>query len=369
MKRPELLRPRLRSLVSLLESTGRVRTSLFDFHLPDELIAQHAVEPRDSSRMLRVDRATGATSHHQFRDIESFLQPGDCLVVNNTRVVPARLYGTRAQTGGRWEGLFLQEDSGRWQVMARTRGKPAEGEIIQLQHGDQQLDFQLEEKAPEGYWWGRPQHTSASTWQLLDQIGSIPIPPYIRGGHADDTDKQRYQTVYADQEGSVAAPTAGLHFTSDLVDRIKHKGLQWTTVTLHVGLGTFKPVECDDTDDHQMHKEWCEVSVDSAQLINDTKAKGGRVIAVGTTSVRTLESMSTVDGILNAGSISTDLFIVPGYQFRMVDALITNFHLPKSTLLMMISAFVDRETILRVYDEAVREKYRFYSYGDAMFIS
>ncbi|MCA8992042.1 MAG: tRNA preQ1(34) S-adenosylmethionine ribosyltransferase-isomerase QueA [Planctomycetaceae bacterium] len=344
---------------------------LYQFDLPEELIAQVPVEPRDESRLLVVDRATGSLQHKQFRDLPEFLSPGDLLVVNETRVVRARLTGIRTNTGGRWEGLFLREESpGVWRIIGSTRGKLLPGETITLQSSAlagsaDTVTLRLLSREEGGEWLAEPQ-SDTPTLDLLEGFGDIPLPPYMQRD-SQTSDIQRYQTTYAKTPGAVAAPTAGLHFTPELFEAIREKGIDIAAVTLHVGLGTFRPVAVDRLSEHQMHAEWCELSEETVRKINETRQRGGRVIAVGTTTVRTLESVAS-QGELRPWSGMTSIFIKPPYDFKVVDQLITNFHLPKSTLLVLVSAFASRDQILSAYQAAIEEKYRFYSYGDAMLI-
>lgn len=342
-----------------------MRVDDFDYELPADLIAQQAVEPRDSSRLLVLDRTTGAIAHRLFADIGEFLRPGDCLVVNDTKVVPARLFGKRARTGGAWEGLFVRVRDGMWEFMTRTRGKPNRGEAIHLSDGKTRL--RLHGKTPEGSWLIEPL-ADRTIWELLETLGKIPLPGYIRDGLESPSDRKRYQAVYANVPGAVAAPTAGLHFTPKLIERLKKQGVDWVNVTLHVGPGTFRPVKVENIDDHQMQSEWCEISETTAAQLRKTRAAGGRVIAVGTTTARTLESAWQARGGHAAFVGDTEIFIRPPHVCHSFDALVTNFHLPRSTLLMLVSAFAGREAILAAYAEAVAQRYRFYSYGDAMLI-
>ena len=339
-----------------------MKTSDFLYDLPEELIAQTPVEPRDSSRLLVVDRATGETTDRHFRDIIEYLKPGDALVVNETRVIPARLYGVRP-TGGACEILLLKQKGPKlWETLVRPGKKLRPGaEVI---FGDGKMKAIIEETTEGG---GRiVRFECEGTFEAaLDELGEMPLPPYI---HEKLQDRDRYQTVYAKNDGSAAAPTAGLHFTPELMDRIREKGVEIIPVLLHVGLGTFRPVKAEDLDDHEMHSEYYEISEESAERIRRIKANGGRVIAVGTTSVRTLETVGSKHGGIVADSGWTQIFIFPGYQWSVVDALITNFHLPGSTLIMLVSALMGREKTLDVYNEAVAKKYRFFSFGDAMFI-
>lgn len=336
--------------------------SEFDYDLPKELIAQDPLEDRASSRLLMLDKETGDIRHAVFRDIVNELTPDDCLVLNNTRVIPARLYGIKEETGAMIEVLLLnRKDGDTWETLVRPGKKAKPGTV---------LDFggimkgTVQEVTEDG---GRIIHFDYDGIfeEILDQLGEMPLPPYIKHKLKD---KNRYNTVYAKFDGSAAAPTAGLHFTRELLQEIRDKGVTIAEVTLHVGLGTFRPVKVDKVEDHHMHSEYYRVDEKTAEQINRVKAGPGRVIAVGTTSCRTLESATGEDGILRAGSGWTDIFIYPGYTFRMVDALITNFHLPKSTLMMLVSALAGRDHIMAAYQEAVKEKYRFYSFGDAMFI-
>lgn len=340
-----------------------LKKSDFYFELPQELIAQDPLEDRSSSRLLVLERDTGAVSHHVFREITDYLNPGDCLVLNNTKVIPARLLGEREGTGAHVEVLLLKRRSGDvWETLVRPgkKCKPGTGLIF----GDGLLRAQILETVEEGNRLIRFEYQGI--WEeVLDRLGEMPLPPYITHKLKD---KNRYQTVYARYEGSAAAPTAGLHFTEELLGRIAAKGVSVAYVTLHVGLGTFRPVKEDNILEHHMHSEAYEVTGETADLINRTRQAGGRVICVGTTSCRTVESAADVSGLVHPGSGSTDIFIYPGYRFKVLDALITNFHLPESTLLMLVSALAGRENILAAYEEAIREKYRFFSFGDAMFI-
>lgn len=341
-----------------------MRVDLFDYELPPELIAQRPVEPRDSSRLFVVHRQSGRFEHRRFRDLPEYLQPGDCLVLNNTKVIPARVYGTRVATGGRWEGLFLERRDDLWRMMTKTRGKPQPGETIRIHATDNELTLELIERVDKGVWMVRPSD-SRDPFEVLAEVGHVPLPPYIRAGKDAPEDRQSYQTVFARTPGAVAAPTAGLHFTPELLEQIAAGGVQKAEVTLHVGPGTFQPVSVQDARDHVMHREWCEIEAETADRLNQVKQAGGRRIAVGTTSVRVLES-AAMDGRLTAFRNDTRLFILPPYPFKATDALVTNFHLPKSTLLMLVCAFGGTELVLDAYREAVKRKYRFYSYGDAM---
>lgn len=348
-----------------------MRVDLFDYELPADRIAQRPVEPRDSSRLLVLDRRTGHREHQVFLQIGQFLRPGDVLVVNDTRVLPARLVGRRKKTGGAWEGLFLREADDGWELMTRTRGKPSPGERIELLRpgADTPADWDLEliAKTPAGTWFAKPTR-SMPVMELLAAAGRVPLPSYIRKGDEGPGDRERYQTVYASKPGAVAAPTAGLHFTRRLLDQLLDQGVRVEKVTLQVGPGTFQPVTAEDTRDHRMHSEWCEITSDIADHLNAARTAGGRIVAVGTTSVRTLETASRATGRLSPYCGPTDLFINEPYEFRAVDALVTNFHLPRSTLLMLICAFAGRASVLAAYREAIARGYRFYSYGDAMLI-
>lgn len=339
--------------------------NLHDFYydLPPELIAQDPLKDRSGSRLLLLDRKTGETAHRIFREITEYLVPGDCLVINDTKVIPARLMGSRIGTGAKIEVLLLKRREDRvWETLVKPGKKARPGAKISF--GDGLLVGEVLEVVEDGNRLIRFDYEGIFE-EILDQLGQMPLPPYITHQLKD---KNRYQTVYAKHDGSAAAPTAGLHFTPELLREIQEKGVQIVRVTLHVGLGTFRPVKVENILEHHMHSEYYVVEEEAARQINETKRKGGRVIAVGTTSCRTLESASGEDGILKSGRGWTDIFIYPGYSFRMTDGLITNFHLPESTLLMLVSALAGRERIMDVYAEAVRERYRFFSFGDAMFI-
>ena len=338
-------------------------TSDFDFDLPDDLIAQHPVEPRDQSRLMVLDRRLGSIRHCRFADLPELLAPLDVLVRNSSRVVPARLLGRREATGGAWEGLFLRDlANGTWEVLASTRGKPALGETIDVNG----LKLRLEAKDLDGHWTVRPLSTKPTT-VLLDEHGQIPLPPYIRKGREQPEDRLRYQTIYADQPGSVAAPTAGLHFTAAIFDRLRRQGNTWVDATLHVGLGTFRPIKVDQIEDHVLHEEWASLSPEAVSVIEERRRLGGKVVAVGTTSVRTLETAAR-SGELKPFEGSTALYLKPGHEFRAVNAMVTNFHLPRSSLLVLVAAFAGYDLVRRAYAEAIAERYRFYSYGDAMLI-
>ncbi len=338
-----------------------MKTAEFDYYLPPELIAQSPVEPRDSSRLMVLHRATGVIEHRIFREIVDYIEPGDILVANQSRVIPARLYGCKLPTGGKVEILLLSRRGERlWEALVRGK-KIREG--VRLRVGK-------EEKGVEGIVVGvtgagsRLIEFEEPIEPMLREIGTIPLPPYIRQPLPDP---ERYQTVFARVEGSVAAPTAGLHFTPELMRRIEEKGARFLFVTLHIGLDTFKPVKEENIEEHKMHSEYCELSEDVAEEINRARREGRRIIAVGTTSVRVLETAATEEGVRPFRG-QTDLFIYPGYRFKVVDALITNFHLPRSTLIMLVSAFAGKDFIMRAYQEAIRLRYRFYSFGDAMLI-
>jgi S-adenosylmethionine:tRNA ribosyltransferase-isomerase len=339
-------------------------TSAFDFRLPTELIAQEAVEPRDRSRLMVIRRDSNSWEHRVFADLPDLLEPGDVLVRNNTRVVPARLVGHREATGGRWEGLYLRSQAdGSWEILAKTRGHPEVGERVVVGSG---LSLILEARLGEGRWVVRAD-SAETTAQLLETHGSVPLPPYIRKGVESPGDRTRYQTVYAKIAGSVAAPTAGLHFTPEVFDRLDARGIRRVDLTLHVGIGTFRPIEAERIDDHVLHAERAELTPEAAETLNRRRAEGSKIVAVGTTSARTLETASR-SGRFESFSGETALYLKPGHEFRGVDALLTNFHLPRSSLLVLVSALAGVDLIREAYDEAIRRKYRFYSYGDAMLI-
>jgi S-adenosylmethionine:tRNA ribosyltransferase-isomerase len=344
---------------------------LYDFQLPRALIAQHPVEHRIDARLLLINRKTGELGHHYVRDLPDLIQPGDALVLNNSKVIPARLIGSRTSTGGKWEGLFLREgENGVWEILSKTRGQLTVGETITLRDKDgrDHPALTLIAKLEDGHLAVRPLN-GMSREETLERFGRVPLPPYIRDGQMVDKDVETYQTVYARHPGSVAAPTAGLHFTTDLIRHLQKRGTLTAAVTLHVGLGTFRPVATQQLSQHKMHSEWAELPSASAEKLRHCRAQGGRVIAVGTTSVRVLESAAQATGqALEPWSGDTDIFIRPPYQFLAVDGLMTNFHLPKSTLLALVSAFAGRELVLRAYREAIEQRYRFYSYGDCMLI-
>ncbi|KAB7667355.1 tRNA preQ1(34) S-adenosylmethionine ribosyltransferase-isomerase QueA [Bacillus sp. B1-b2] len=341
-----------------------MKVDLFDFHLPEELIAQTPLEDRTSSKLMVINKETGELEHRSFKDILEYIHPGDCLVLNDTRVLPARLYGVKEDTGAHIEVLLLkQQEDDRWETLVKPAKRVKLGTVIsfgegtlkaicveELEHGGRILEFQYD----------------GIFYEILDSLGEMPLPPYIKE-KLDDQD--RYQTVYAKERGSAAAPTAGLHFTNELLDALKEKGVHIAFLTLHVGLGTFRPVSVNEIDKHEMHAEFYQLTAGTAELLNKVKANGGRILSVGTTSTRTLETIATENnGTFVESSGWTSIFIYPGYEFKGIDGMITNFHLPKSTLIMLVSALAGREHILHAYETAVKEKYRFFSFGDAMFI-
>lgn len=341
-----------------------MKLDMFDFHLPEELIAQVPLEDREASRLMVLDKETGKLQHDVFSHITEYIQPGDCLVLNDTKVLPARLYGSKEGTGAKIEVLLLkQEHDDVWETLVKPAKRIKEGSTIVfgdgklsavctgvLEHGGRILEFKYD----------------GIFYEILENLGEMPLPPYIKE-QLDDQD--RYQTVYARERGSAAAPTAGLHFTEDLLEKLKGMGVHIAFITLHVGLGTFRPVSVDDIDSHEMHSEFYQMTEGTARLLNDVKEKGGKIITVGTTSTRTLETIaSRNDGVFKEENGWTSIFIYPGYEFKGIDAMITNFHLPKSTLIMLISALAGREHVLHAYETAVEEKYRFFSFGDAMLI-
>ena len=341
-----------------------MNTADFDFHLPEELIAQTPLEKRDSSRLLIVDRKTGQFSDQHFDNIIDQLEPGDALVMNNTRVLPARLYGTKPETGGHVELLLLKNTQGDfWEVLAKPAKRLRVGAHVSF--GDGRLTATVTEELEHGGRIVRFDYQGIFL-EVLESLGEMPLPPYI---HEKLEDRERYQTVYAKENGSAAAPTAGLHFTEELLDKIAAKGVKLVYLTLHVGLGTFRPVSVDNLEEHEMHSEFYSLSEEAAETLRQVKANGHRIIAVGTTSIRTLETIgSKFDGQIQADSGWTNIFIKPGYQWKIVDAFSTNFHLPKSTLVMLVSAFAGRQLTLQAYEHAIAEHYRFFSFGDAMFI-
>ena len=341
-----------------------MKTSDFKYELPPELIAQTPLERRDGSRLMTLNRETGEVSHRHFFDLPEFLRPGDTLVVNDSRVLPARLYGKRNPTGGAVELLLLKEHTdGNWECLAKPGRKLKPGaEVI---FGEGELSATILEDLGEGKKMVKF-HYEGIFLEVLERLGKMPLPPYIK---EELENGERYQTVYSKVVGSAAAPTAGLHFTPELLDQIREMGVNIAYVTLHVGLGTFRSVAVEDVNDHQMHSEFCMISGETAEILNKTRKNGGRIICVGTTSCRTLESFANEDGTFEERSGWTQIFIYPGYKFKAMDALVTNFHLPESTLLMLISAFAGKDHVMAAYEEAVKERYRFFSFGDAMFIS
>ena len=341
-----------------------MKTSDFYYDLPQELIAQTPIEKRDTSRLMTLDRATGEVGHHHFYELSDFLRPGDCLILNDSRVLPARLLGQRLPGGGACEVLLLIDRGEKtWECLVRPGRKMRTG--AKLSFGNGELTAEVVGELEGGNRLVRFDYEGIFL-EVLERLGKMPLPPYIK---EELQDQERYQTVYSKVLGSAAAPTAGLHFTPELLEKIAAKGVGIGYVTLHVGLGTFRPVKEEEITDHEMHSEYCVISQETADLINRTKANGGRCICVGTTSCRTLESWAAEDGHMEAKAGWTNIYIYPGYQFKVMDALVTNFHLPESTLIMLVSAFAGREHVLAAYQEAVKERYRFFSFGDAMFIS
>lgn len=340
-----------------------MKTSDFSFYLPEELIAQTPLERRDASRLLCLDKVSGTTEHRVFSELPELLRPGDCLVMNDSRVLPARLIGAR-ETGGAVEVLLLRDlGGGRWECMTRPGRKAKPG--TRLIFGGGELEAEVLEVAEGGNRIIEFKYDGIFL-EVLERLGRMPLPPYIK---AELEDGERYQTVYSRELGSAAAPTAGLHFTKELLAKIAEKGVRECFVTLHVGLGTFRPVKAEDIEEHEMHSEFCIIPEETARIITETKRAGGRIVCVGTTSCRTVESFANEDGTMDAKSGWTNIFIYPGYKFKCLDALITNFHLPESTLIMLVSALAGREHVLAAYKEAVEKRYRFFSFGDAMFIS
>lgn len=340
-----------------------MKTSDFYYDLPEELIAQDPLEDRTASRLLVLDRKTGAVKHKIFSDVIDYLNKGDCLVINNTRVIPARLIGEKEGTGGKVEVLLLKRRANDvWETLVKPGKKLRPGAKITF--GDGRLRAEVLEVVEEGNRLVKFCYEGIFE-EILDSLGEMPLPPYIT--HKLE-DKEMYQTVYAKFDGSAAAPTAGLHFTKELLNKIEEKGIKIASITLHVGLGTFRPVKVDDVNNHHMHTEWYEVNAEAAEIINETKRNGGRVICVGTTSCRTIESVADENGYMKAKTGETDIFIYPGYKFKVMDGLITNFHLPESTLVMLVSAFAGKENVLSAYETAVKERYRFFSFGDAMIL-
>ncbi|WP_050606753.1 tRNA preQ1(34) S-adenosylmethionine ribosyltransferase-isomerase QueA [Clostridium niameyense] len=335
----------------------------FDFYLPEELIAQHPMEKRDEARLLVLDKNTGNIEHKIFKDILDYLNPGDCLVLNDTRVIPARLIGSKEETGGKMEFLLLKrKEKDVWETLVKPGKRAKIGSKFVFGNGELKAEVigmgEGGSRIVKFYYEGIFE-------EILDQLGQMPLPPYIK---ARLEDKEMYQTVYSKDQGSAAAPTAGLHFTEELLKEIENRGIKLAFLTLHVGLGTFRPVKAENIEDHDMHSEFYRITKETADIINSTKNNGGRIIAVGTTSCRTLETVGDESGEVRETSGWTDIFIYPGYKYKIVDALITNFHLPQSTLLMLVSALAGRENIMKAYENAVKEQYRFFSFGDAMFI-
>jgi S-adenosylmethionine:tRNA ribosyltransferase-isomerase len=349
---------------------------LFDYEVPRQLVAQEPLRHRVDARLMVVDRHRQEIQHHHIRDLPHLLPPGDRLVLNNTRVILAQLVGRRAQTGGRWHGLYLESTpDGQWVILCKTRGRLLPGEKISLvdREGRPDITLWLMEKLDGGRWLAHSE-SDEPTPTLLDRLGRVPLPPYIRGGNMVDSDVANYQTVFAQRPGAIAAPTAGLHFSNELLKALEARGVPNTKITLHVGLGTFRPIETDAIDEHRMHSEWGEVTQPAADEMNAARAAGGRVIAVGTTVTRLLESAMRAENKdsrtsqIPAWQGTTDLFIRPPFEFRAIDALLTNFHFPRTTLLLLVQTFGGWELIAEAYQQAIREEYRFYSYGDAMLI-
>lgn len=340
-----------------------MKVSDFDYFLPEELIAQVPLKERQSSRLLVLNKENGNISHRHFYDIGDFLSSGDCLVLNNTRVIPARLYGVRKDTGGAVEFLLLsQKEKDVWEVIVKPGKKARPGHVISF--GDGKLTAEITDVVNDGN--RLVKFSYSGIWaEVLAELGETPLPPYI---HEKLSDAERYQTVYSAVEGSAAAPTAGLHFTEELLASLKAKGINTAFVTLHVGLGTFRPVKAENLEEHKMHSEFYDVSSETADIINQTKKNGKKIICVGTTSTRVLETLADENGIMHPGSGWTDIFIYPGYKFKIIDSLITNFHLPQSTLIMLVSALAGKENVMNAYNIAVKEKYRFFSFGDACYI-
>jgi S-adenosylmethionine:tRNA ribosyltransferase-isomerase len=357
---------------TLREAAVTDELAAYDYSLPESLIAHHPAHRREDARLLIVDRSQGTLTHSLIGNLPEFLRAGDCLVLNDTRVVPARLLGHRVATGGRWEGLFLEAaEDGSWQLLSQCRGKLQPGEQIEVHpahtpESPDRLVLVLEGRDDEGIWRARPS-VPADVWPALERFGTVPLPPYMRRELAAREDFERYQTVYARHHGSVAAPTAGLHFTPDLLERCSARGVDRAFVTLHVGIGTFRPIAVEHLSEHRMHSEWSEVGRATVEQLERATGRGGRRVVVGTTTARALES-AAAEGRLSAHCGSTNLFIRPPYQFRVVDCLLTNFHLPRSTLLVMVSTLAGRELMREAYAAAIREQYRFFSYGDAMLI-
>ena len=346
---------------------------LFDYDLPRELIAQEPLSNRADARLLVIHRQTEQIEHLHFRDLPSLMRRGDRLVVNDTKVVPAQLIGKRSQTGGAWRGLFLcAESNGDWRIVCKTRGalKPTEVIVLNDREGRPCEKIILIQRLEGGQWLAHPL-SEQSTDELLERVGKVPLPHYIRGGDMVDSDLEDYQTVYARKPGAVAAPTAGLHFTEPLLRQLGTEGVEFSSLTLHVGLGTFRPINTDKVENHEMHAEWCELNSQAAEEINACRRQNGRIFAVGTTAVRTLETAAAHaagNDAVGSWNGETDLFIRPPYEFKAVDVLITNFHFPRTTLLLLVQAFGGVDLVRRAYEEAIQERYRFYSYGDAMII-
>lgn len=349
------------------------RVPFFEYELPRHLVAQEPLRNRTDARLMVVDRQHQRILHRHVRDLPELLQASDTLVLNNTKVLPAQLIGRRASTGGGWKGLFLRtDDEGHWRIVCKTRGRLTPGEAIELldREGREAVKLWLLERQEGGEWLAHPE-TDQPLEELLRKVGRVPLPHYIRGGYMVDSDVENYQTVFARRPGAVAAPTAGLHFTTDLLRKIEQRGCHFAPVTLHVGLGTFRPITADRPEEHQMHYEWGELPQASADMLSGCRQQGGRIVAVGTTAVRVLETAaaaSTPEQLLRAWQGETNLFIYPPYEFRAVDVLLTNFHFPRTTLLLLVQAFAGSALIREAYAEAIHEEYRFYSYGDAMLI-
>lgn len=340
-----------------------MKTSDFDFYLPEELIAQHPLEKRDYSRLMVLDKATGKIEHKHFYDVIEYLNSGDTLVLNNTRVMPARLIGEKSESGGKIEFLLLKRIEGdKWECLAKPGKRAKIG--TEFTFGEGKLKCKVVDIVEEGNRIIEFSYEGIFE-QVLDELGEMPLPPYITE-RLDD--RERYQTVYSKEQGSAAAPTAGLHFTKELLEKVKEKGVNIAYVTLHVGLGTFRPVKVDDVNEHVMHSEFYHLEEEDAKIINETKKRGNKIISVGTTSTRTLETIGDENGFVKAQSGWTNIFIYPGYKFKVVDKLITNFHLPESTLIMLVSALAGKEKVMNAYNEAVKERYRFFSFGDSMII-
>ena len=354
--------------------TREDQLSTYDYPLPEDLIAKVPLPVRDASRLMVLDRSSQTITHRGIRDLPDLLRPNDCLVLNNSRVLPARLFGVRTATGGKWEGLYLNStDHGTWRVIGQTRGYLRPNETVTITNdAGERLQLKLREKEPEGVCQFVPSLTGPAP-EILQRFGTVPLPPYMDRKQATQTDWERYQTTFALHPGSVAAPTAGLHFTSELLAQCLDRGIQRAEVTLHVGVGTFRPVAVENLNDHQMHTEWCELSEAAAAILNQTRRKQGRIVAVGTTSLRTLESArlptaAAADQGIQPWTGETNLFVRPPYHFESTEILLTNFHLPKSTLLMLVAAFAGLDFVLEAYRVAIAERYRFFSYGDAMLI-